>query len=156
MTTGSERRAQERDGTQPGGDTLRARPLPLPHPTRPGLERCERAVAALEADPARAIGALAAELGVSHGHLDREFTEVVGLSPRVLARILRLRVLLARLDVYAPVPWPALAAELGWFDQSHFIRDFKRHTGVTPSEYVAAQRGSFTPDQAAPGFVPRR
>ncbi|MBB5787761.1 AraC-like DNA-binding protein [Jiangella mangrovi] len=93
---------------------------------------------------------------MSHGHLDREFTEVVGLSPRVLARILRLRVLLARLDVYAPVPWPALAAELGWFDQSHFIRDFKRHTGVTPSEYVAAQRGSFTPDQAAPGFVPRR
>lgn len=118
--------------------------------------RCERAVAALEADPARSIGALATELGLSHGHLDHEFTEIVGLSPRVLARILRLRVLLARLDVYAPVPWSALAAELGWFDQSHFIRDFKRHTGVTPSEYVAAQRGSYTPDQAAPGFVPRR
>lgn len=125
------------------------------HPLPPPTDRCERAVAALEADPARSIGALAAELGVSHGHLDREFTEIVGLSPRTLARILRLRILLARLDVYAPVPWSALAAELGWFDQSHFIRDFKRHTGVTPSEYVAAQRRSFTPDQAAPGFIPR-
>ena len=125
--------------------------------TRPrDTGRCERAVAALEADPAQSIGALAAELGLSHGHLDHEFTEIVGLSPRVLARILRLRVLLARLDVYAPVPWSALAAELGWFDQSHFIRDFKRHTGVTPSDYVVAQRRSFTPDQAAPGFVPRR
>lgn len=120
------------------------------------VERCERAVAALEAAPARGIGALAAELGVSHGHLDHEFTEIVGLSPRTLARILRLRALLDRLDVYGPVPWSALAAEFGWFDQSHFIRDFKRHTGVTPSEYVAAQRGSFTPDQAAPGFVPQR
>lgn len=125
--------------------------------TRPrDTGRCERAVAALEADPAQSIGALASELGLSHGHLDHEFTEIVGLSPRVLARILRLRVLLARLDVYAPVQWSALAAELGWFDQSHFIRDFKRHTGVTPSDYVVAQRSSFTPDQAAPGFVPRR
>ncbi|PZF85578.1 helix-turn-helix domain-containing protein [Jiangella anatolica] len=120
------------------------------------VDRCERAVAALEADPARGIGALAAELGISHGHLDKEFLDVVGLSPRALARILRLRVLLARLDVYGAVDWAELAADLGWFDQSHLIRDFRRHTGVTPSEYVAAQRGSFAPDQAAPGFVPKR
>jgi AraC-like DNA-binding protein len=118
------------------------------------VSRCEAAVRALEADPTRAIGGLATEVGVSHGHLDREFTAVVGLSPRALSRILRLRMLLAELDVYAPVNWTALAVGLGWFDQSHFIRDFKRHTGVTPSEYVAAQRGAFTPAQAAPGFVP--
>ncbi|MBB5874586.1 AraC-like DNA-binding protein [Allocatelliglobosispora scoriae] len=122
----------------------------------PGLERCEAAVRALEADPGRAIGELATELGVSHGHLDREFTAVVGLSPRVLSRILRLRALLARVDVYAPIDWAALASDAGWFDQSHFIRDFKRHTGVTPSEYAAAQRAAFTPEQAAPGFTPSR
>ncbi|SDU84993.1 helix-turn-helix domain-containing protein [Jiangella alkaliphila] len=123
-------------------------------PVPPSVERCERAVAALEAEPARSIGALAAELGVSHGHLDKEFVQVVGVGPRVLARILRLRVVLAGVDVYGPVHWSALAARMGWFDQSHFIRDFRRHTGVTPSAYVAAQRRSFTPEQAAPGFVP--
>ncbi|MDQ7908106.1 helix-turn-helix domain-containing protein [Phytohabitans sp. ZYX-F-186] len=118
------------------------------------VDRCEAAVRALEADPTRSIGDVAAAVGVSHGHLDREFMAVVGLSPRALSRILRLRMLLAGLDVYAPVAWTALATRFGWFDQSHFIRDFKRYTGVTPSRYVAAQRGVFTPAQAAPGFVP--
>lgn len=121
----------------------------------PAVDRCEAAVRVLAADPTRGIGVLAAELGVSHGHLDREFVATVGLSPRALSRILRLRAALAGVDVYAPTNWARLAAELGWFDQSHFIRDFRRHTGVAPSEYVAAQRGSFTPEQAAPGFVPQ-
>lgn len=120
----------------------------------PATLRCAAAVAALEADPMRPIAGLATELGVSHGHLDREFTEIVGLGPRVLSRILRLRALLAAIDVYAPLNWPGLATTYGWFDQSHFIRDFRRHTGVTPSRYVAAQRAAFTPDQAEPGFVP--
>lgn len=120
----------------------------------PALLRCEAAVHALEADPLRPIAGLAAELGVSHGHLDREFTATVGLGPRLVSRILRLRALLAAIDVYAPVDWPGLAAAYGWFDQSHFIRDFRRHTGVTPSAYVTAQRAAYTPDQAAPGFVP--
>jgi AraC-like DNA-binding protein len=56
--------------------------------------------------------------------------------------------------VYGQVAWVDLAAELGWFDQAHLIRDFKRHTGVTPSEYQAAQREMYTPDEAEPGFVP--
>ncbi|WP_164842524.1 helix-turn-helix domain-containing protein [Actinoplanes solisilvae] len=123
-------------------------------PPGPALLRCEAAVRALEADPVQPIAGLAAGLGVSHGHLDREFTEMVGLSPRIVSRIMRLRALLAAIDVYASVDWPALAAAYGWFDQSHFIRDFRRHTGVSPSAYVAAQRAAFTPDQAAPGFVP--
>jgi AraC-like DNA-binding protein len=126
------------------------------NPAEPGpaVRRCEAAVQALEADPLRPIAGLAAELGVSHGHLDREFTEIVGLGPRVVSRILRLRALLAAIDVYGPVDWPGLASAYGWYDQSHFIRDFRRHTGVTPSAYTAAQRAMFTPEQAAPGFVP--
>ena len=52
----------------------------------------------LEADPLRAIADVARELEVSHGHLDRELTRVVGLTPRALARLLRMRRLLAGLD----------------------------------------------------------
>ena len=122
----------------------------------PGAARCGQAIEMLEAAPTRPIASIADELKVSHGHLDREFTRVVGLTPRALARLLRLRRLVEGIDVGGDVPWTDLAAELGWFDQSHLIRDFKRHTGVTPSEYVAAQRGAYSPDQAtdAPGFVP--
>lgn len=126
------------------------------NPSIPGLERCAEAVAALEADPTRSIASLAAELGITHGHLDRLFTRVVGVGPRTLARTLRVRRLLDSIDVYGQVAWTSLAAELGWFDQAHLIRDFKRHTGVTPSEYQRAQRGTYSPDEAEPGFVPER
>lgn len=123
---------------------------------RAAFERCEAAVEALSADPARPVADIAAMLGVSHGHLDRQFAEHVGLSPRTLARILRMRRLLDHIDVYATVAWADLAAELGWFDQSHLIRDFQRHTGVTPAEYTVAQRSTYlrTEAAAAAGFVP--
>jgi AraC-like DNA-binding protein len=118
-----------------------------------GTERCARAVAALEDAPARGVAEIADELGVSHGHLDREFSRVVGLGPRTLARILRVRRLLEHIDVHGQIGWTELAASLGWFDQAHLIRDFKRHTGVTPSQYQAAQR-RYRPDEVEPGFVP--
>jgi AraC-like DNA-binding protein len=106
----------------------------------PGLDRCERAIAMLEEDPARPIADIAAAVGVSHGHLDREFTRIVGLSPRRLARLLRVERLLETVDIDAEVGWADLAADLGWADQSHMIRDIKRHTGSPPSAYVAARR----------------
>ena len=106
----------------------------------PGLDRCERAVAMLGEDPARPIADIAAAVGVSHGHLDREFTRIVGLSPRRLARLLRVERLLEAIDIDAEVAWADLAADLGWADQSHMIRDVKRHTGSSPSAYVAARR----------------
>ena len=122
------------------------------------FERCEAAVAMVSVEPTRPVGDIAAELGVSHGHLDRQFTDQVGLSPRTLARILRVRQLLETIDVHGSVSWAGKAAELGWSDQAHLIRDFKRHTGVTPSEYVAAQRSTYDRDVAAAsaGFVPER
>ena len=119
-----------------------------------GLDRCATAVAALEEAPARSIADLAADLGISHGHLDREFTRVVGLSPRTLARVLRVRRLLEQIDVQDRVAWTRLAADLGWYDQAHLVRDVTRHTGVPPSAYVAAQRRFLDPDVLSPGFVP--
>jgi AraC-like DNA-binding protein len=125
-------------------------------PETAGFERCERAVMLLEAEPARPIAEIADELEVSHAHLDRQFTETVGLTPRSLARLLRMRRLLEQLDVRENADWAGLAVEHGWYDQGHFIRDFKRHTGVTPTQYVDSQRRNFAPDQAGDGagFVP--
>jgi AraC-like DNA-binding protein len=119
------------------------------------LDRCAEAVALLEADPARPIRELAADLGMSHGHLDREFGRVVGLSPRTLARVLRVRRLLEQVGAEDRIVWSRLAADLGWYDQAHLVRDVTRHTGVAPSAYLGAQR-SAGPDEAFPGFVPER
>jgi len=144
------------DDGEPMLDVVEAHLVDHMHPAAPGLDRCELAVTLLEANPTRSIASVATELGVSHGHLDRQFTRVVGLSPRMLARLLRMRRLLSGIDVRGQVAWADLAHELGWFDQAHLIRDFKRHTGVTPSQYIEAHRVNFDPDGAgeAAGFVP--
>jgi len=124
--------------------------------TDPGIDRCEVAIGLLEADPTLPIGTIARHVGVSHGHLDREFTRIVGIAPRRLARLRRVQRLLAGIDAQGDVAWAGLAAELGWSDQSHLIRDVKRHTGVTPSAYLAAQRAWSSPADptAFTGFVP--
>lgn len=126
-------------------------------PPRSGIDRVEAAVATLEDDPTVTIKEVATELGVSHAHLDREFTTVVGLTPRSLARLLRMRRLLESIEVYGEVGWAQRAVGLGWYDQAHLIRDFKRHTGVTPTRYLEAQRSIDIPvDQVdAAGFVPQ-
>ena len=125
-------------------------------PDVPGLGRCERAVAMLTEDPVRPIADVAAALGVSHGHLDREFTRIVGLGPRRLARPLRVERLLEAIDIDGDVPWADLATHLGWADQSHMIRDVKRHTGSTPSAYIAALRAFAvaTATEESARFVP--
>ena len=124
-------------------------------PPAAGLSRCEKAVAAVTADPCRPIADIARSLGISHAHLTREFNRFVGLTPRTLARILRMQRFLKQVDVRG-TDWAGAAASLGWFDQAHLIRDFKRHTGVTPSQYIAAQKemfGDIEVGQGA-GFVP--
>lgn len=114
-----------------------------------------RAVDLVERDPTRPIPDVAEEIGLSPGHLSRVFAEIVGLTPRLLARLLRVRRLLHELDVNGEIRWADLAAEWGWCDQAHLIRDFKRHAGVTPSQYIEAQmvyRG--VADSDAAGFIP--
>lgn len=123
----------------------------------PALDRAERAVMLLEEDPTRPLASIADVLGVSTAQLGRDVSRIVGTSPRVLSRVLRMRRLLAGIDALGDVGWAGLAADLGWYDQSHLIRDFTRHTGVTPTAYLAAQR-AYTRDTAdavdTAGFVP--
>lgn len=167
-------RVEELMGKWPTAADLRERLLAAPDPEAmldllmatlldgldldiPGLDRCERAIAMLQEDPARPVADIAATVGVSHGHLDREFVRVVGLSPRRLARLLRVERLLEAIDVDGDVPWVDLAALLGWADQSHMIRDVKRHTGSAPSAYLAARR-AFAPAAAEESarFIPEK
>lgn len=125
-------------------------------PNVPGLERCALAIQMMESDPALPVKAVAAALRISNGHLDREFSRIVGLSPRRLSNIIRMRALLQGLDVTVENEWADLALDFGWYDQAHFIRAFKRYTGVTPTRYVAAQTDAFDEGQLgdAAGFVP--
>lgn len=82
------------------------------------------------------IGALAEEVGWSRRHLVAKFRQQVGLPPKTIARILRFQHLLERLRG-GPVDLTRLAAECGYYDQSHLNRDFREFAGITPGDYLA-------------------
>jgi methylphosphotriester-DNA--protein-cysteine methyltransferase len=86
------------------------------------------------------IAALAAELGVTRQHLARSFARHVGLSPKLLARVVRARHVVQRLRRGGDVDWSGLALEAGYYDQSHLIGELKELTGLPPSAWAAAHR----------------
>ncbi|HET9143901.1 helix-turn-helix domain-containing protein [Actinophytocola sp.] len=85
------------------------------------------------------VGALAEEVGWSRRHLVNRFRQQVGLAPKTFARVLRFDRLYARLGAPGPVRWTDLAAEHGYYDQAHLIREFREFTGLTPTEFTSVQ-----------------
>lgn len=95
------------------------------------------AVAALdESKGTRPLGEISAALNVSHKHFTQQFTRLVGLRPKQFARLVRLNGVLAGLDISQPVDWNAVAHAADFYDQSHFINEFRAFTGITPGEYL--------------------
>jgi AraC-like DNA-binding protein len=76
--------------------------------------------------------------GISPRSLQRLFNRYVGVSPQWVLRRYRLHEAAARLAEPSPGGWAEVAAELGYFDQSHFINDFTAAVGLTPAQYAAA------------------
>lgn len=75
-----------------------------------------------------------AQLGTSERQLERVFKKYIGLSPKFYARIIRFSTIFQLIRENAP-EWVGLAYESGFYDQSHFIRNFKAFTGEDPSQY---------------------
>jgi transcriptional regulator GlxA family with amidase domain len=80
---------------------------------------------------------LAQRAGMTARQLQRRFQVSVGVSPKLLCRIVRFRTIFDCLQSRAP--WPSIALDCGFFDQSHLIRDFKQFAGQTPTAFLAAQ-----------------
>jgi AraC-like DNA-binding protein len=74
--------------------------------------------------------------GLSTRALQRLFNRYVGVGPKWVIRRYRLHEALERLAAGEPVDWPAVGLSLGYFDQAHFINDFKALVGRTPAEYA--------------------
>jgi AraC-like DNA-binding protein len=70
--------------------------------------------------------------------LQRLFQRYVGVSPKWVLRRYRLHEAAARLAEGTSTTWAEVAADLGYFDQPHFIRDFTRAVGMTPAVYAEA------------------
>jgi AraC-like DNA-binding protein len=78
-------------------------------------------------------------LGVSPAHLVRSFTATFGIAPHqyLVAR----RVDAARWRLLDGQPIARVAVDVGFYDQAHFTRQFKRHVGTPPGRYALSTRG---------------
>ena len=88
------------------------------------------------------VDTLASSAGISARQLERRFLQEVGLAPKLLCRILRFQRIFRSIDENDG-RWATVAADCGYYDQAHLIRDFKQFAGETPSLFPD-QPGSLT------------
>jgi AraC-like DNA-binding protein len=101
---------------------------------RPRANRGDLTVAAIRNLTGRTgMGTVARQIGVSERHLRSLFATEVGISPKHLARIDRLRRVLA---VAGERRWAEVAREQGYYDQAHLTADFGAMMGVSPGAFV--------------------
>jgi AraC-like DNA-binding protein len=82
------------------------------------------------------INTIAHDLGVSERYVETQFKKYVGLSPKTYSLILRFKRMEQQLQTKSTTNWNQLSFLNEYYDQNHFIKDFKRFTGHTPSGYL--------------------
>ncbi|WP_250038249.1 helix-turn-helix domain-containing protein [Paractinoplanes maris] len=86
------------------------------------------------------IGDLSVTTGVSSTHLTQRFKELIGVTPKRLARSYRFAATVLTINPAAPIDWAGLAGDAGYFDQAHFGHEFREFTGLTPTRYLEVRR----------------
>jgi AraC-like DNA-binding protein len=103
----------------------------------PTVEEIVEIVATVAADPSiTRVAALASAVGVGPRTLQRLFHEYVGAGPKWVIRQYRLLEAAGRIADDGVVGWADLAAQLGYSDQAHLIRDFTAAVGAPPARYA--------------------
>ncbi len=117
---------------------------PVPHPD---ATLAGDIVARIRSDRAiTSVAHLTSVVGSSVRQVQRLFSRYVGVSPKWVIERSRIHEAIERAAGGERVDWAKLAVELGYFDQPHFIRAFKKLVGQSPAEY----RGQATKVAARP------
>lgn len=75
--------------------------------------------------------------GYTERHLERKFKECIGLNPKKFGNVIRLHHFLKLLKNKSDTTnLTAICYDAGFSDQSHLIKDFRKHTGISPREYL--------------------
>ena len=102
----------------------------------PLLEEAVRRILATEGRVP--VESLFADLGLGARQIERKFRLLVGLNPKMLARIIRFQKIFkwAEHGLHA---WSAVAYDCGYYDQAHLIHDFQQFSGQNPSVFLLEQ-----------------
>jgi AraC-like DNA-binding protein len=83
------------------------------------------------------VDELAEQLKINRRQLERKFSSAIGLSPKQLSKVIRLQATLKMLQQQQFTSLTSLAYENGYYDQAHFIKDFKEFTGMSPKQFYS-------------------
>lgn len=76
--------------------------------------------------------------GYTERHLERKFKECIGLNPKKFGNVIRLHHFLKLVkDKTDDINLTSICYDAGFSDQSHLIKEFRKHTGITPTEYIS-------------------
>ncbi len=89
----------------------------------------------LTANGQLSVAELSKQTNINRRQLERKFSSTIGLSPKQLSKTIRLQATLKLLLSKKFTNLTALAYEGEYYDQAHFIKDFKELTGFTPKEF---------------------
>ncbi len=77
---------------------------------------------------------LCKKVGMSHSGLTNYFSEMVGVTPKLFGRIARFTAVQNFLGEHPDAGWNEIVHQFDYFDQNHFIREFKQFTGASPKD----------------------
>jgi methylphosphotriester-DNA--protein-cysteine methyltransferase len=99
------------------------------------IELIRRATRVINEDGgASRIRDVSSRLGVSQKKLERVFCQGIGVTPKTYSRVARLKRVVHAIDLGED--WAETAYRCGYFDQAHFIHEFRAFSGLTPGAFV--------------------
>ena len=81
--------------------------------------------------------AVAGHVNINRRNMERRFRTMIGMSPKQLSRVIRLQDALRKLEQKNYTSLTSLAYDNGYYDQAHFIREFREFTGISPKLFYA-------------------
>ena len=85
----------------------------------------------------RSIAEVTDQIGLSQRRFIQVFSDEVGLTPKLFCRVQRFQEALGVIRREPVIDWAAVASDCGYFDQAHFIHDFRAFSGINPTTYAA-------------------
>lgn len=83
------------------------------------------------------VASVTDRVGLSPKRFIQVFRDETGFTPKVFCRIRRFQQVLNRMEGCQRVEWTKVALDCGYFDQAHFIHDFRAFSGINPTTYLA-------------------
>lgn len=108
----------------------------------PGVPAVDYAVGRFLLEPSTTrIARTVEETGLSPRRFIELFRQQVGVAPKAFCRVRRFQKVLERIACGRPVRWSEIALDCGYFDQAHFIHDFRNFSGINPAKYLRDHPG---------------